>query len=91
MMNFCDDINCFIVENNEFYVKLIFVFFYFIRGKFEILVYILELLLVFIDFYYMKYSLIFEFLKKVLLNGFFMFELRRGIVNNLFVRFVFEF
>lgn len=33
MMNFCDDINCFIVENNEFYVKLIFVFFLFYKRE----------------------------------------------------------
>lgn len=91
MMNFCDDINCFIAENNEFHAKPIPVFFHSTRGKLEISVHTSEPSLVFIDFYHTKHSLIFEFLKKALLNGFSMSELRRGTVNNLLVRSAFEF
>lgn len=91
MMNFCDNINCFIAENNEFHAKPIPVFFHSTRGKLEISVHTSEPSLVFIDFYYTKHSLIFELLKKALLNGFSMSELRRGTVNNLLVRSAFEF
>lgn len=70
MMNFCDDINCFIAENNEFHAKPIPVFFHSTRGKLEISVHTSEPSLVFIDFYHTKHSLIFELLKKALLNGF---------------------
>lgn len=91
MMNFCDDINCFIAENNEFHAKPIPVFFHSTRGKLEISVHNSEPSLVFIDFYHTKHSLIFELLKKALLNGFSMCELRRGTVNNLLVRSAFEF
>lgn len=90
MMNFCDDINCFIAENNEFHAKPIPVFFHSTRGKLEISVHTSEPSLVFIDFYHTKHSLIFELLKKALL-GFSMSELRRGTVNNLLVRSAFEF
>lgn len=91
MMNFCDDINCFIAENNEFHAKPIPVFFHSTRGKLEISVHTSEPSLVFIDFYHTKHSLIFELLKKALLNEFSMCELRRGTVNNLLVRSAFEF
>lgn len=91
MMNFCDNINCFIAENNEFHAKPIPVFFHSTRGKLEISVHTSEPSLVFIDFYHTKHSLIFELLKKPLLNGFSMSELRRGTVNNLLVRSAFEF
>lgn len=91
MMNFCDDINCFIAENNEFHAKPIPVFFHSTRGKLEISVHTSEPSLVFIDFYHTKHSLIFELLKKALLNEFSMSELRRGTVNNLLVRSAFEF
>lgn len=91
MMNFCDDINCFIAENNEFHAKPIPVFFHSTRGKLEISVHTSEPSLVFIDFYHTKHSLIFELLKKALLNGFSMCELKRGTVNNLLVRSTFEF
>lgn len=91
MMNFCDDINCFIAENNEFHAKPIPVFFHSTRGKLEISVHTSEPSLVFIDFYHTKHRLIFELLKKALLNGFSMSELRRGTVNNLLVRSTFEF
>lgn len=91
MMNFCDDINCFIAENNEFHAKPIPVFFHSTRGKLEISVHTSEPSLVFIDFYHTKHSLIFELLKKALLNWFSMCELRRGTVNNLLVRSAFEF
>lgn len=91
MMNFCDDINCFIAENNEFQAKPIPVFFHSTRWKLEISVHTSEPSLVFIDFYHTKHSLIFELLKKALLNGFSMSELRRGTVNNLLVRSAFEF
>lgn len=91
MMNFCDDINCFIAENNEFHAKPIPVFFHSTRGKLEISVHTSEPSLVFIDFYHTKHSLIFELLKKALLNWFSMSELRRGTVNNLLVRSAFEF
>lgn len=56
MMNFCDDINYFIAENNEFHAKPIPVFFHSTRGELETSVHASEPSLVFIDFYHTKHS-----------------------------------